>query len=169
MMSSCPVTAVFTAPDGHMERKALTGVPVAEGGVEYTISKDEAAKWKRISLHVEGSEARKGEDGYALTERGLVTHFTEETERWCPENHWMAQHYVAMKTPRMAFIGIVDSLQYEYQCWCVAENGLYRTYPEWEIDNIGEPVYEDIVYTVYELPPTADYNAMAKLYRRHFE
>lgn len=169
MMSSCPVTAVFTAPDGHMERKALTGVPVAEGGVEYTISKDEAAKWKRISLHVEGSEARKGEDGYALTERGLVTHFTEETERWCPENHWMAQHYVAMKTLRMAFIGIVDSLQYEYQCWCVAENGLYRTYPEWEIDNIGEPVYEDIVYTVYELPPTADYNVMAKLYRRHFE
>ena len=31
MMSSCPVTAVFTAPDGHMERKALTGVSVAEG------------------------------------------------------------------------------------------------------------------------------------------
>ena len=169
MTASRKVTAIFTAADGHMERKALSGVPVADGGIEYTIPKDEAAKWKRISLHVEGSEARKGEDGYALTERGLVTHFTKETERWCPENHWMAQHYVAMKTPRMAFIGIIDSLQYEYQCWCVAENGLYRTYPEWEIDNIGEPVYEDIVYTVYELPPTADYNAMAKLYRRHFE
>ena len=169
MTSPRSVTAVFTAPDGHTERKALAGVSVAEGGVEYTIPKDEAAKWKRISLHVEGSEARKGEDGYALTERGLVTHFTEDTERWCPENHWMAQHYVAMKTPRMAFIGIIDSLQYEYQCWCVAENGLYRTYPEWEIDKIGEPAYEDIVYTVYELPPTADYNAMAKLYRRHFE
>ena len=163
------LTAVFTAADGRVERRALAGIPVVEGGVEYTIPRDEAAKWSRISLHVEGAEARKGEDGYALTERGLVTHFTKDAERWCPENHWMAQHYVAMKTPRMAFIGIVDSLQYEYQCWCVAENGLYRTYPEWEIDNIGEPVYEDIVYTVYELPPTADYNAMAKLYRRHFE
>ena len=171
MKDNCefPVTAAFTAADGHVDRRTLSGVPGADGGVTYTVPMAEAAKWRRISLHVEGSEARRGEDGYALTERGLVTHFTEETERWCPENHWMAQHYVAMKTPRMAFIGIVDSLQYEYQCWCVAEKGLYRTYPEWEIDNIGGPVYEDIVYTVYELPPTADYNAMAKLYRRHFE
>ncbi|MBR3086734.1 MAG: hypothetical protein IKH04_10075 [Kiritimatiellae bacterium] len=169
MVTPPTVTALFTAADGRVERRALHGAPCHGGGVEYTIPKNEAAKWRRISLHVEGAEAHRGEDGYALTERGLLTHFTKETEKWCPENHWMAQHYVAMKTPRMAFIGIVDSLQYEYQCWCVAENGLYRTYPEWEIDNIGEPVYEDIVCTVYALPPSADYNAMAKLYRRHFE
>ena len=169
MVTPPAITALFTAADGRVERRTLHGTPCPDGGVEYTVPKDEAAKWRRISLHVEGAEARRGEDGYALTERGLLTHFTKETEKWCPENHWMAQHYVAMKTPRMAFLGIVDSLQYEYQCWCVAENGLYRTYPEWEIDNIGGPVYEDIAYTVYALPSTADYNAMAKLYRRHFE
>ena len=169
MVTPPAITALFTAADGRVERRTLHGTPCPDGGVEYTVPKDEAAKWRRISLHVEGAEARRGEDGYALTERGLLTHFTKETEKWCPENHWMAQHYVAMKTPRMAFLGIVDSLQYEYQCWCVAENGLYRTYPEWEIDNIGGPVYEDIAYTVYALPSTADYNAMAKLYRRHFK
>ncbi len=169
MVTPPAITALFTAADGRVERRTLHGTPCHDGGVEYTVPKDEAAKWRRISLHVEGAEARRGEDGYALTERGLLTHFTKETEKWCPENHWMAQHYVAMKTPRMAFLGIVDSLQYEYQCWCVAENGLYRTYPEWEIDNIGGPVYEDIAYTVYALPSTADYNAMAKLYRRHFK
>ena len=162
------VTAVFTAPDGTVEKRALAGAAGEEGSVVYTVPKAEAAKWARIALFVDGAEGRKGEPGYALTERGLVTHFVKDVERWCPENHWMAQHVVALTTPRGAFLGVVDSLQYEYQCWCTATNGVYVTYPEWEIDRIGEPPYEDIVYTVYERPAGMDYNEMAKLYRRHF-
>lgn len=163
------VTAVFTAADGTVERCALTGVEGSEESVVYTIPKAEAAKWARIALYVDGAAGRKGESGYALTERGLVTHFVKDTEKWCPENHWVAQHFVAMKTPRTSFLGIVDSLQYECQFWCEATNGVYVTYPEWEIDRIGEPPYEDIVYTVYERSPQEDYNSFAKLYRRHFE
>ena len=162
------VTAVFTAPDGSVETRALKGAEGAEGAHVYTIAKAEAAKWKRIALLVDGGEGRKGEAGFALCERGLVTHFLNETEKWCPENHWMAQHVMALKSPRKVWLGVVDGLQYEYQAWCVAEKGVYRTYPEWEIDRIGEPVYEDIVYTVYELPRSSGYVEMAKLYRRHF-
>lgn len=162
------VTAVFTANDGSVERRALAGLKGPEDSCIYTISKEEAAKWKRIAIFVDGAEAYNGENGYAITERGLVTHFTRDKLRWCPESHWVAQHYVAMTTPRKAFVGIVDSLQYECQYWCVAEKGVYVTYPEWEIDKIGGTPYEDISYVVYELPKGADYNAMAKCYRRHF-
>ena len=168
MMAAVSVTAVLTAPDGSVERRPVPGETGPENSLVCRIPRSEIAKWQKVDLLVDGAEAKVGEEGFAMMERGNLIHFRPENRsRWVGP-HWLNCHYVALKTPRKVFIGIVDSLEFEMSACYVAEKGVVRAFPGWAVDRMEDGPYEDIVYTVYELPLTADYNEMAKVYRRHF-
>ena len=168
MLAVVSVTAAMTAPDGSEVRRPVAGSEGPDGGLVCRIPREEVAKWKDIRLYVDGAEAAFGEEGYTMAERGNITHFWPGNGSRTVGPHWLNCHYVAMKTPRTAFVGIVDSLEFEmHACREVVGNGI-RTCPRWRVDQMHDGPYEDIVYTVYELPATAGYVEMAKVYRRHF-
>ena len=168
LIATISITAVLTAPDGHVEHRQVESVQGAEGSVICRLPKAEVAKWKSVALMVDGTEAKVGEDGYVLFKRGVVTYFHESNKSWFVQPHWMCSHYVAMKSPRRSFIGIVDSLEQEMYAMYDNSDGTVRTFPQWFTDKMEGGPYEDIVYTVYELPRGSGYVEMAKTYRRHF-
>ena len=169
LLAALSVTAIFTRPDGKSYSCALDGSVGAEGAHIYRIPKSEIAACKTVALAVDDCEGRTGEEGFILYDRGLLTHFRERNFRIERKPHWMANHYVAMSTPRRAYIGIVDSLEFEMHVRADAKDGVWRSWVEWNVSEIIDGAYEDIVYTVYELPPGAGYVPMAKVYRRHAE
>lgn len=168
VLAALTLTGKFTAPDGTVEVRPLDVTQGPENSVVCRVPQSEIAKWKAVSLLVDGAEAKVGEEGFAMMERGNLIHFRPDNGSRAVGPHWLNCHYVAMKTPRKAFIGIVDSLEFEMSACYAVKNGVVRAFPSWSAAGMEGGAYEDIVYTVYELPPTADYNEMAKVYRRHF-
>ena len=169
VLAALALTGKFTAPDGTVEVRPLAVTQGPENSVVCRIPREEVAKCKTIRLFVEGGEASLGEDGYALFERGTVIHFRKENGSRTVHPHWLNTHVVAMTTQRMAFVGIVDSLEFEMSACYQVENGTVCSFPSWSVDEMEGGPYEDIVYTVYELPAQSGYNEMAKVYRRHAE
>lgn len=163
------ITAIFTADDGRVETQTVAGVNGPENSVSCRIPRAEVAKWKTIALCVDGADARIGDDGYALFERGTIIHFRKENRSRSVHPHWLNTHVVAMTTPRKAFVGIVDSLEFEMSACYSVEQEVIRAFPRWSVEKMDGGPYEDIVYTVYELPVGADYNKMAKVYRHHYD
>jgi len=168
LLAVVSVTAILTARDGTTEKYPVDGMEGPDGGIVYRIPKSEVAKWKDVRLLFDGADAFVGEDGYTMTERGNLTYFRSGVASRDIDPHWLNSHYVAMKTPRKVFIGIVDSLEFEMHACREVSGNRVRVYPRWRIDRMEAGPYEDIVYTVYELPPTAGYVEMAKVYRRHW-
>lgn len=169
LLAALSVTATFTRPDGTTYSRALDGSAGAEGSRTYTVSKSEIVACKTVALAVDDCDGRTGEEGFVLYDRGLLTHFRERNFRVGRMPHWLPNHYVAMSTPRKSYIGIVDSLEFEMHVRADAKDGVWRAWVEWHVPEIIDGAYEDIVYTVYELPASAGYVPMAKVYRRHAE
>ena len=153
--------------DGKWTEVPLAGVKEADGGVRYTFPAAEARKALAVQFRLERAQATKGEDGFWMGARGVVGHFTRPKMRWACGAQFMDHPYLAMRTPRGAFIGIVEGMRFEFDAIVEAADGHYRAYPSWDIKRhaFGE-VYEDLSFVVYDLGKDADWNAMAKAYRR---
>ena len=153
--------------DGVWTEVPLVGVREADGGVRYTFPAAEARKAQVVQFGLGRAQAKAGEDGFWMGGRGVVGCFTREKMRWVNGAQFMDHPYFAMQTPRGAFIAIVEGMRFEFNVVVEAKDGRYRAYPSWDIERhaFGE-AYEDLSLVVYDLGKGADWNAMAKAYRR---
>jgi hypothetical protein len=153
--------------DGAWREVPLVGVREADGGVRYTFPAAEARKAQVVQFWLDRAQAKTGEEGFWMGGRGVVGRFTRPKMRWVNGAQFMDHPYFAMQTPRGAFIGIVEGMRFEFDAIVEAKDGRYRAYPSWNIERhaLGE-VYEDLSLVVYDLGKGADWNAMAKAYRR---
>lgn len=124
-----------------------------------------------FSIRCSWATASAGECGWWMGQRGDVGGFLPEvTNGFNIASHpWVWLPYYAMKTPRHTFIAVLDGLRHELSIRMAVSNGLWEAYPAYPVAALGFPLYEDAELTVYELPGDADYNEMAKTYRRHRE
>ena len=120
-----------------------------------------------IDVLADNAKAQKGEEGFWVLNRGLLGYFNKDNGRYSTSKAYVYLPYYAMKTPQETFIGIIDGMRFEFEVIVEVKEGKYSVYPRWHISNIGFKPYEDIVITYYTLPSNADYNQMAKTYRKH--
>lgn len=153
--------------DGVWTEVPLVGVREADGGVRYTFPAAEARKAQVVQFWLDRAQAKTGEEGFWMGGRGVVGYFTREKMHWGNGAQFMDHPYFAMQTPHGAFIAIVEGMRFEFDAVVEAKDGRYRAYPSWDIEHhaFGE-VYEDLSLVVYDLGKGADWNAMAKAYRR---
>ncbi len=153
--------------DGNWSEVPITGVKEPDGGVRYTFPAAEAAKALVVQFRLDRAQAQKGEEGFWMAARGVVGRFTRDKMRWVCGAPFMDHPYIAMQTPRGSFIAIVEGMRFEFNAAVEAQEGRYCAYPSWDIERyaFGE-VYEDLSLVVYDLGKGADWNEMAKAYRR---
>lgn len=161
--------AVVTAEDGA-ERAAPVSVDTApDGGRRFTVRAADARGARFVDLHLARATARTGEDGYWISQRGLLGRFTRENGTWQNLRDWLTLPYYGMKTPRGSFLAVVEGMRFEFNQRLTVTNGVWRMFPRWRVAETGLGAYEDMSVVVYDLPPGADYNDMAKAYRRYKE
>lgn len=161
--------AWFMGPQ-HMRLRVrkLEGVRRADGGLAFTVAKEEITPdVVDVEIHADVAQARKGDAGYALAQRGLVFDFARDELTWIQHRGWLYMPYYAMKTPQHVFLAVMEGMRFEHDLLLLARKGRYEMFPRWRISEIGAAPYEDMTVVFYQLPPEADYNAMAKVYRSY--
>lgn len=167
LSASAADVARLKGADGTWSEKPLVGVKEADGGVRYTFPAAEAAKAEVVQFRLDRAKASKGEEGFWMNGRGVVGYFTRDAMKWVNGARFLDHPYVAMQTPRGAFVAIVEGMRFEFDAVAEAKDGHYQTYPSWNIAKYAfGNVYEDLSLVVYDLGKSADWNAMAKAYRR---
>ena len=155
------------APDGTWSERPISGVKEADGGIRYTFPAAEARNALSVQFWLDRAQAAKGDEGFWMGGRGVVGYFTRDKMRWVNGARFMDHPYFAMKTPRGAFIAIVEGMRFEFNVAVEAADGRYRAYPSWDIEKLAfGDVYEDLSVVVYELGKDAGWNEIAKAYRR---
>ena len=77
--------------------------------------------------------------------RGVVGYFTRDAMKWVNGARFLDHPYVAMQTPRGAFVAIVEGMRFEFDAVAEAKDGHYQTYPSWNIAKYAfGNVYEDL-------------------------
>ena len=152
---------------GQARSYEIAGAKEADGAIRYTIPAASVKDAQWVDIRLDRATAAKGEPGFWMGGRGVIGFFTRDRGRWGNGARFMDHPYFAMKTPRSTFIAIVDGMRFEFDVILAVEKGRYDMFPRWQIERhaFGE-VYEDLSLRVYELPASADYNEMAKAYRR---
>ena len=161
--------AVIWAKDGTARTNAVIGVRQADGGWRYTVPAGDATGARDVDLHVGCAQARVGDDGYWVSQRGVLGHFTRPNGSWQQLRNWLTLPYYGMKTPQRSFLAVVEGMRFEYNQRVTSEGGVYRAFPRWRIEDTGIDAYEDMSVVVYDLPKGAGYNEMAKAFRRYKE
>ncbi|MBO5254840.1 MAG: hypothetical protein J6B07_03340 [Opitutales bacterium] len=167
----CAIDSVnlrFILKDG---REVSTEVPVEK--ISSTIKRLKISKksipadCRYLDVFADNAIAQKGDAGFWILNRGEVGFFNKDNGAYRTLKQYMYLPYYAMKTPKETFIGIIDGMRFEFNVNVEVAGGMYRMYPRWHIADIGVAPYEDITITYYTLPQNADYNEMAKAYRKH--
>lgn len=161
--------AVVWATDGSARTNRVVGVRQADGGWRYTVSAGEATGARDVDLHLGCAQARVGDDGYWVSQRGVLGQFTRPKGSWQQLRNWLTLPYYGMKTPQGSFLAVVEGMRFEYNQRVTSEGGVYRAFPRWRIEDTGIDAYEDMSVVVYDLPKGAGYNEMAKAFRRYKE
>ena len=120
-----------------------------------------------IDIFADNAKSKKGDEGFWIMQRGELGYFNRENMSYSAGRRYVYLPYYAMKTPTETFIGVIEGMRFEFNVNVESKNGKYVMYPRWYIGDIGAKPYEDIVITYYKLSNNADYNDMAKAYRKH--
>ena len=166
---SLAATAVITAPDGSLRDLSLPAGARDDGALVFTLPRAEADGAKFVDIFADCATARTGEDGYWVSQRGMLGFFTRENGLWATRRDWVTLPYFGMKTPRGSFLAVVEGMRFEFDMRLDVTNGLYRMFPRWRVGETGIGPYEDMSLVVYPLADGAGYNEMAKAYRRYKE
>lgn len=159
---------VTTRNDGRTETKTVKLEKLDADTTRLTIkAADIGNDVKSIDIFADNAKAKKGDEGYWVLNRGLLGKFNSDNGAYKSAKQYMYLPYYAMKTPNETFIGVVDGMRFEFNVNVDVKDGVYTMYPRWFISEIGFKPYEDINITFYTLPKDADYNDMAKAYRKH--
>ena len=159
--------AVITSTNGTVRTLPLVAKAQPDGGMRFTVKAADADGAKFVSIQADCATALKGEDGYWISQRGLLGHFTRDVGRWQGSRNWLTLPYFGMKTPRGSFLAVMEGMRFEFDIHLPVTNGVYRMYPQWRVADTGIGAYEDMSMVVYPLADGAGYNEMAKLYRRY--
>ena len=121
-----------------------------------------------VSIEVLADEARAnaGDDGYWVLGDGRSGRFVRE-EGLLEERRSPMPLY-GVKKGDSAFVAIVKGLKYEFKMVVKAQNGKYRIYPSFLINEIGFAPYEDLIIDFYTLKGgDANYSGMGRVYRKY--
>ena len=159
--------AVVTSTNGTVRTLPLVAKAQPDGGMRFTVKAADAGGAKFVAIQADCATALKGDDGYWISQRGLLGHFTRDVGRWQGFRNWLTLPYFGMKTPRGSFLAVMEGMRFEFDIHLSVTNGAYRMYPQWRVADTGIGAYEDMGMVVYPLADGAGYNEMAKLYRRY--
>ena len=161
--------AVITSTNGMVRTVPLVATIEPDGGRRVTVKAAYAQDAKWVDVHVDCATARTGDDGYWITQRGLLGYFTREYGVSVSPRNWLTLPYFGMKTPKGSFLAVMEGMRFEFDVRVIAEKGVYRAYPRWRVAETGIGAYEDMSVVVYPLADGAGYNEMAKAYRKYKE
>ena len=162
------VKVLTTLPDNRVITKELKAEKIAPDTTRITIPKGQIdPQCKFLDIIADNATAKKGDKGFWILNRGLLGYFNKDNYKYASAKHYMYLPYYAMKTPKETFIGVIDGMRFEFNVLIDIVDGVYTMYPRWHIADMGFDPYEDITITFYTLPADADYNEMAKAYRKH--
>lgn len=162
------VRAVVTAADRKTARTVvLPVVREADGALRATLKAEEAKDAWTVEFFADCARATKGEDGFWLGGRGVMGSFARGAGGWACARNWVTLPYYAMRTPRGAFLAVMEGMRFEFDVRLQVKDGVYEMFPRWRVGETGIGAYEDMSVLFYELPAGSDYNAMAKAYRKY--
>ncbi len=157
-----------TMKDNRVITKEVKVEKVGEGVTRVTIpAKEIDPNCRYVDVIADNATAKKGDAGYWVYNRGLLGYFNKDNYKHVGSKAYMYLPYYAMKTPKETFIAVIDGMRFEFGVNIDVKDGVYTMYPRWYIDGMGFAPYEDITITFYSLGKDADYNDMAKVYRKH--
>ena len=159
--------AVITSTNGTVRTVPLVAKAEPDGGLRVTMKAADAQDAKWVDVHVDCATAKTGEDGYWITQRGLLGQFTRNYGSSVSSRNWVTLPYFGMKTPRGSFLAVMEGMRFEFDVRVIAEKGVYKAYPRWRVADTGIGAYEDMSVVVYPLADGAGYNEMAKAYRKY--
>ena len=159
--------AVITSTNGTVRTLPLVAKVQPDGGLRFSVRAADAQDAKRVAIKSDCATARKGDEGYWVSQRGLLGHFTRDVGRWQGFRNWLTLPYFGMKTQRGSFLAVMEGMRFEFDIHLSVTNGVYEMYPSWRVADTGIGAYEDMSMVVYPLADGAGYNEMAKLYRRY--
>ena len=162
-------TATITSTNGTVRTSPLAVTAEPDGGRRVTVKAADAQDAKWVDVHVGCATARTGDDGYWITQRGLLGYFTRKYGASVSSRNWVTLPYFGMKTPHCSFLAVMEGMRFEFDVRVIAEKGVYRAYPRWRVADTGIGAYEDMSVIVYPLADGAGYNEMAKAYRKYKE
>ena len=162
------VNVVFTMNGNAVETKEIAAEKIAPNTTRITLPTDQIdPQCKFVDVIADNATAKKGDAGFWLLDRGRLGYFNKDNYKYASAKQYMYLPYYAMKTPKETFIAVIDGMRFEFNVLIDVKDGVYTMYPRWHIGAIVFEPYEDITITFYTLPAGADYNDMAKVYRRH--
>ena len=162
------VTVVATLNDGREISNVFPTERIDENTTRIKIPKKSIPQdCKYLDFFADNAVAQKGDEGFWILNRGLMGYFNKDNGAYKAPKQYMYLPYYAMKSPQENFIAVIDGMRFEFNVNVEVVDGVYKMFPRWYISDIGFAPYEDIVITYYTLPKDADYNEMAKIYRKH--
>ncbi|MDO5317962.1 MAG: hypothetical protein Q4G65_04985 [bacterium] len=175
VITACAVQSALAADhakivgkDGATREVPLEGVREAGGGVRYMLPAAVARDARSVSFVLDRAQAQKGEEGFWLYGRGVLGHFDRDNMSLGCWARFLDHPYYAMRTPRGAFLAVVEGMRFDFNVRIAAQKGHYEMAPLWTIEQTAfGNVYEDLSVVVYELDKTAGYVEIAKRYRQH--
>ena len=123
-------------------------------------------KW--IDIIADDAVAQKGDSGYWVMGNGASGYFTGEANgEYFPK--LLSMQMFGMTKKDAAFVGIIKGLPFEQRpVLKVNKNGVYELFVRYMFDKTNFVPYEDIIVDFYPLKAgKADYNDMAKVYRKY--
>ena len=118
--------AVITSTNGIVRTVPLVATVEPDGGRRVTVkaADTQGAKW--VDIHVDCATARTGDDGYWITQRGLLGYFTRKSGASEPGRNWLTLPYFGMKTPNVSFLAVMEGMRFEFDVRVIVEKGVYR-------------------------------------------
>ncbi len=163
--------AVFTTYENDVSTMPLTPVKRADGGVEVTVPRGAAPLGcMRVEVQSASLTAQKGEPGWWLLNRGEMGGFDRTNFTYTVHRLYTYLPCFGWKTARGATLVVIEGMRFEFDVAVTSDaNGHYRASPRWHLEDLNGPTgpYEDMKVIFYDLGPDADYNEMAKTFRRY--
>lgn len=159
----------ITKKDGSIVENGIKLETLDANTTRLKIRADDIGKdVKYIDVLADNAKAKKGEKGFWMCRRGNFGKFVNDDGVYTCGRSYFDIPYYAMKTERETFIGIVEGMRFESEVRVEAKNGNYEMFPRFRFgkDELDIEPYEDIKIVYYKLPDKADYNEMAKTYRK---
>lgn len=163
-LTAADVDVVCVHTDGRVEK--MTRPLVQEGHVQRFRWKagEVPAGVRQIEIRPRFATAKTGEEGYFVMPNGFLGTFREQDGEQSLAGNPMPMF--GMKTPRIAFAGIVTGLPHAYTLVARVKEGAYSLFLRFQLD--GRAPYDDIAVDFHELTgDDADYSGMARVYRKH--
>ena len=119
-----------------------------------------------IDVKRDEATAMKGEEGYWILPDGRMGKFKHDKGKLQERRNPMSMYGV--KKGNEAFVGIINTLKWEYSSVVEVINGKYEIYPRFHIQDIHTKPYEDIIIDFTHFKgKDANYSAMGKAYRKY--